>query len=183
MDSRALPEILSSEIAVSTGHFRIERLHLRFANGEKRVYERMLGGGNGAVMIVPVLGSDLLLVREYCAGTNSYELGFPKGRGEKGEDWRATAQRELREETGYGAGNCTYLRKVNSAPSFFASDIDLVLAEDLFPAPLDSGDEPEPMELVKWPLARAADLLLEPGFREARCLAALAAAMRIRHWQ
>ncbi len=181
--SDRLPEILGTEVTVSTEHFRIERLHLEFANGQRRYYERMAGDSGGAVMVVPVLGDQMLLIREYCAGTHSYELGFPKGRSEAGEDWRQTAERELREETGYRGGTYTYLRRVNSAPSFFAADIDLVLAEDLIWDPLDTGDEPEPVEKIWRPLGDMSALLLDPAFREARCLAALAAAMQLKGWR
>ena len=31
-------------------------------------------------MVVPITAdNELLLVREYCAGTHNYQLGFPKG--------------------------------------------------------------------------------------------------------
>lgn len=180
---KQLPEILSTSIESKTDYFRIERLQLRFSNGEIRFYERMLGKEHGAVMMVPVLGSDLLLIREYCAGTHSYELGFPKGRVESGEGWQEASDRELREETGYSAGRYTFLRSVNSAPSFFRSSIDLVLAEDLQYQPLKTGDEPEPLEIVKWPVSRCSELLRSPEFQEARCLVALALAMELRHWQ
>ncbi len=177
-----LPQILDRRIIVDTEHFKIERLHLKFSNGQIRYYERMAGGGAGAVMIVPVLDNDLVLVREYCAGTNSYELGFPKGKSDPGETWRDTAERELREETGYSAGCYTYLRSVISAPSFFSVSIDLVLAEDLTENRLDTGDEPEPVEIVRWPLSRVSELFSDSSFHEARCLAALASAARLRGW-
>lgn len=118
-EAQQVPRILSSSIEVSTDHFKIEKLHLRFSNGVERFYERMLGSNRGAVMMVPVLGDHLLLVKEYCAGTNSYELGFPKGKIDSGETWMQAAQRELQEEIGYLSNKITFLRSVNSAPSFF----------------------------------------------------------------
>lgn len=36
-------------------------------------------------MIVPVIGNDLLLIREYAVGIEEYELGFPKGLIDPGE--------------------------------------------------------------------------------------------------
>ena len=32
-----------------------------------------------SVLIVPVVNNELILIREYAAGVDSYELGFPKG--------------------------------------------------------------------------------------------------------
>lgn len=74
------PQILHTELVAESRLFKVESVHLRFSNGVERVYERMRSGGRGAVMLVPMLDDDtLLLIREYSAGTHSYELGFPKG--------------------------------------------------------------------------------------------------------
>jgi ADP-ribose diphosphatase len=82
---RKVPEILSAKTVALTRLFRIERIGLRFSNGNEVEYERMPGSTTGAVLIVPVLPPDTaLLIREYTAGTHRYELGLPKGRFERG---------------------------------------------------------------------------------------------------
>ena len=64
----------------------MERLDLEFGNGERRRYERLHGRGHGAVIVVPMLDDDtVLLVREYAAGVHRYELGLVKGRIDAGE--------------------------------------------------------------------------------------------------
>lgn len=83
--------------------FNVESVDLEFSNGVRRVYERMRPSDREAVMIVPVIGDDLLLIREYAVGTESYELGFPKGLIDPGEGMLEAANRELMEEVGYGA--------------------------------------------------------------------------------
>ena len=84
---KSKPEILKADIVAESRLFKVEALHLRFTNGTERIYERMQGGHRGAVMLVPLLDDDtLLLVREYAAGTHSYELGFPKGVIDAGEN-------------------------------------------------------------------------------------------------
>lgn len=181
-DQHPLPKILESSMEVQTKHFGIEKLKLEFSNGEQRIYERMVGRTNGAVMMVPILGDKLVLVREYCAGTNSYELGFPKGKVDRNETWQEAAERELREEIGYKASTYTFLRSVNSAPSFFQATMVLVLAEDLIADVLDTGDEPEPLELVYYPISDVRKLLVAPDFQEARCLAALACVINLKGW-
>ncbi len=95
--------------------FSIESLDLRFSNGVERTYERMKPSGCNAVMMVPIEQGDILLVRE-AAGTERYELGFPKGL-----DWsRWTAKwsrgSELKEEIGFGANKLTPLKEVILAP-------------------------------------------------------------------
>jgi len=168
-----LPEINGQKQVAKSRLFAIEQIELTFSNGEERLYERMLGSGNGAVMIVPMLDADtLLLVREYCAGTHSYELGFPKGLIDPGEMPEQAANRELQEEIFYGSNKLQFLSQVMMAPAFFNAKMDIFIASDLYPSTLE-GDEPEPLEVVSWPIKEYKTLLQQPDFQEARSIAAL----------
>ncbi|MGL4715079.1 MAG: ADP compounds hydrolase NudE [Aeromonas sp.] len=167
------PEILKAEIVAQSRLFKVESVHLKFSNGEERVYERMRGGNRGAVMVVPLLDPHtLLLVREYAAGTHSYELGFPKGLIDPGENAFEAGNRELMEEAGFGANSLTLLKQVSLAPGYFSSRMDILLARDLFPEQ-QIGDEPEPLQVIPWPLNRIDDLLARPDFTESRSISAL----------
>lgn len=153
--------------------FTIEQMQLHFHNGARRIYERIRSHGHGAVMIVPITpGGSLLLVREYAAGTDRYELAFPKGLIAAGETPEEAANRELREEAGFAARELVWLRSMTLAPGYFGAALDLVLARDLYHSPLE-GDEPEPPEVVEWPLQARDALLCRPDFTEARSIAAL----------
>ncbi|WJW75218.1 ADP compounds hydrolase NudE [Thiohalobacter sp. IOR34] len=168
-----LPQILRVTTLARSRLFEIQQLDLRFSNGVETQYERLRGSGAGAVLVVPMRDAEtLLLVREYAAGTERYELGFPKGRIEAGEDPLATADRELKEEIGYGARKLTPLHSVTVAPGYFGHLTHLVLAEDLYEE-RQPGDEPEDMEIVSWPLAELDALLARDDFTEARSIAAL----------
>lgn len=170
---KQLPNIKGQKQVAKSRLFTIEQLDLTFSNGEEREYERMLGSGNGAVMIVPMLDSDtILLVREYCAGTHSYELGFPKGLIDPGETPEQAANRELQEEIFYGAKQLHHLSQVMMAPAFFNAKMDIFIASDLYSSQLE-GDEPEPLEVVSWPIKEYKSLLSKPDFKEARSIAAL----------
>ncbi|PJG60404.1 ADP compounds hydrolase NudE [Aeromonas cavernicola] len=167
------PQILKAEIVAQSRLFKVEALHLQFANGEERVYERLRGGNRGAVMVVPLLDANtLLLVREYAAGTHSYELGFPKGLIDPGEDAFEAGNRELMEEAGFGANRLIALKQVSLAPGYFASRMDILLAQELFPEQR-VGDEPEPLDVIPWPLDRIDELLARPDFSESRSISAL----------
>lgn len=173
MSKNKLPIISNAKQVAKSRLFKIEQIDLAFSNGEKRQYERMLGTGSGAVMIVPMLDEKtLLLVREYCAGTHSYELGFPKGLIDPGESAAQAANRELKEEIGFGAKTLLHLQKVTMAPAFFNAQMDIFIAEQLYSEKL-LGDEPEPLEVVQWKLADYKNLLLQDDFNEARSVAAL----------
>ncbi|WP_261817398.1 ADP compounds hydrolase NudE [Vibrio gallicus] len=178
MAKQSKPKILNKQQVAQSRLFCIEALDLEFSNGEKRTYERMKPSGRDAVMIVPITEQgDLLLVREYAAGTENYELGFPKGLIDAGETPVIAANRELKEEIGFGATHLTPLKEVILAPSYFSSRMTLFLAQDLYPESLE-GDEPEPLELIRWPLAQADELLTHLDFCEARSISALMLAQR-----
>ena len=178
MTKRTKPEILAKQTVAQSRLFSIESLDLRFSNGEERTYERMKPSGHNAVMMVPITEQgDILLVREYAAGTERYELGFPKGLIDPGEQPSDAAVRELKEEIGFGANKLTPLKEVVLAPSYFSSKMTLFIAEDLYPEKLE-GDEPEPLDIVRWPLAQAEELLTHLDFCEARSITALLLTLR-----
>ncbi|AQS40507.1 NUDIX family protein [Shewanella psychrophila] len=167
------PEILGSEIVAQSRLFKIEQVNLKFSNQVERQYERMKGNNRGAVMVVPVLnGETLLLGREYAAGTHTYELGFPKGLIDPGEEAHEAANRELQEEIGFGARKLTHLMELSLAPGYFASKMQVFIAEELYESVLE-GDEPEPIEMVPWPLDNWQSLLEQEDFSESRSVSAL----------
>ena len=178
MGQKKKPQILEINPVAQSKLFCIEAVDLEFSNGTKRTYERMKPGNRHAVLVVPVTEQgDLLLVREYCVGTDRYELGFPKGLIDEGENPLEAANRELKEEIGFGAESLTLLKEVVLAPSYFSSRMSLFLAQGLYPEQLE-GDEPEPLEVIRWPLMQADELLTHLDFSEARSIAALMLAQR-----
>lgn len=172
-DDKQKPQILSQEIVAQSRLFKIEQIQLQFSNGEQRLFERMRGSGRGAVMVVACPDAEhFYLIREYSAGTHDYQLGFPKGLVDPGEEVLDAANRELKEEAGFGATTLVPLKSVALAPGYFNATMQIVLATGLYPQSLP-GDEPEPLELVKWRWQDFDELLLQADFTEARSIAAL----------
>ena len=169
------PIILKKTTIATSRLFRIESLDIEFSNGEQRNYERLARGnpGGGAVLVVPLLDDDtVLLIREYSAGVHRYELGLPKGKTDAGESFFEAANRELKEEVGYGANNLHHLASFSIAPSYLEHMTDIIIATDLYPEKLE-GDEPEELEVVPWPLSNINGLLATGECTEARSIAAL----------
>jgi ADP-ribose diphosphatase len=170
--SRKLP-IIHGITEHAAGPLRMERLDLEFSNGERRQFERQVGRGHGAVVVVPMIDNEtVLLVREYAAGMHRYELGLVKGRMDAGETPIESANRELKEEAGFGARQLDVLRAMTLAPTYMSHQSWLVVARDLYPERLP-GDEPEELEVVPWKLAALDQLMLREDFSEGRSLAAL----------
>lgn len=172
MSQRVKPEITETKVVATSRLFKIEQVKLRFSNGERRTYERMKGGSRGAVMIVPVHQGNLLLIREYAVGTEKYELGFPKGLIDPNEMPIEAANRELQEEIGFSANKLTMIKELSLAPGYFSSKMHVYLAEGLSESWLE-GDEPEPLEIVPWPLNQWEKLIGRLDFSESRSVSAL----------
>ncbi|MGD8384634.1 MAG: ADP compounds hydrolase NudE [Lysobacterales bacterium] len=168
-----LPKINARRELDPSELFKIEQLDLEFSNGERRTYERLRSRGLGAVIVVPLRDAEtLLLIREYAAGLHHYELGLVKGRLDPGENVLQAAQRELKEEAGYGARELIELTPLSLAPGYMTHVTHVVLARDLYPEKLE-GDEPETPEVVSWPLADLYSLVQRPDCTEGRSIAAI----------
>jgi len=170
---RKPPIVHSTRLAEGSHFLKVELLDLEFSNGERRTYERLKGSGLGAVIVVPMKDDDtVLLVREYGAGIDRYELGLPKGRLDQDETVEQGANRELKEEVGYGARDLHILTTLSLSPSYMTSMTHVVLARELYAERL-VGDEPEELEVVEWKLSRLHELIGRPDVSEGRSIAAL----------
>ena len=174
---RKKPTIHQIKTVASSRLFNVEELELEFSNGEERVYERIASRGHGAVLIIPVLKENnaedcILLIREYAAGTDRYELGFPKGKVEKDEEILDAANREIMEEVGYESAKLTLLKKLSLAPGYMGHVTSIILAEELTEHH-EPGDEPEELEVVPWKISQIDQLIERDDFAEGRSVAAI----------
>lgn len=168
------PKVLNHSIVAQSRLFRIEQVDLRFSNGVETQYERMLGSAKGAVLIVPLLDDNrLLMIKEYCVGVERYELTLPKGKIDPGESILDAANRELQEEVGYAANRLTHLKSVSLAPGYSTHMTHIIIAEDLYPCESDDGDEPEPLEVVPCELEKINEIVTQESCTEGRTIAAL----------
>lgn len=167
------PEILETRLVARSRLFGIEEVDLRFRNGAERTYERLRTPPIPAVMCVPLLDDDtVVLIREYGVGLEEYQLTLPKGALDEGEDWRTAANRELQEEAGYACRRLTWLKRMTLSPGYMQHEITVALAEDLYESRLP-GDEPEPLEVLTWSLSNLPALFEREDMNEARVIAAL----------
>ena len=170
---KQLPHILSLSTVAKSRLFEIQAVELKFSNGIDRTYERFRPFNRDSVIVIAIDGEDLLLIREYAVGTEQYELGFVKGGMDTGETPEQSANRELQEEIGLGGKKIGhFLRTMKINPQIMGHKMHVLLGEDLYPNQLE-GDEPEPLEIVRYPLSQLDTLLISDEFNEARNLAAL----------
>ena len=170
---RKNPKITNIHSVTRSHVFNVESMDVEFSNGETRVFERLKPGGNGAVLVVPMIDKDtVLMIYEFSAGTERYELGLTKGKIDKGETHIEAASRELKEEIGYGSNKLTFLKTITLAPAYQSGATHIILAEELYQESAE-GDEPEPLEIVSRKLSDIEKLTYDDDLTEARSILAL----------
>lgn len=173
------PKVLKRSEVARSRIFRVEECQIRFANGNERLYERMRSSKLGSVMIVPMLSdNEVLLIREYGAGIADYHWSLPKGALEAAESLFDGANRELMEETGYGARKFTFLKPMATSPGYMEHVIAVVIAQNLYEKKLPA-DEPEPIGTRVFALNKISEWVMSNDICEGRAIAAL---YMVRDW-
>jgi len=98
----------------------------------------------GAVVIIPITDQgDLVMTEQYRISVDRMLLELPAGTRENGEDYIQTADRELSEETKFGASSLTDIGTLYPAPGFCNEEQKVIIAKNLYKRdlPADFGEE------------------------------------------
>jgi ADP-ribose pyrophosphatase len=130
----------------------------------------------GASAVVPFLDANddpqVLLIRQYRYAANGYVYEIPAGRIDAGETPEQCARRELREETGYSAGEVRLLSSIFTTPGFIDEKIHLFAAEDLTGGTVNQEPD-EFMELHPLRLSRVVAMILSGEIVDGKSIAGL----------
>ncbi len=111
------------------------------------------------VVIVPIIGQDILLLSEYCAGSNSFILSLPGGKADPDESVEDAARRELAEETGYKCDELIKLRFAYEHPSTSIRKSHVFAARKL--SKVDVAVSDEIIHVLRLPFKSAIDMCME----------------------
>ena len=132
------------------------------------------------VMVIPVLGEDFLLVRQWRHAARGLTTEFPGGVVDGDEDPALAAARELAEETGFRAGKLSHLGSVSPNPALFANRFHCYLAEELIPTGTQHLDADELLRYERRPIREVLADYGSPEYSHALMGTALAFYLRNR---
>jgi ADP-ribose pyrophosphatase len=132
-----------------------------FVDPDGNEFERDVVHHPGAVVVVPVIDSDVVLVRQYRAAIDDVLLELPAGKRDvSDEPVELTAHRELEEEVGMQAGSMEKIAEFYNSPGFCDEHSYLFLATDLTPCATSfQGHEEQHMTIERVPLDSVPDLI------------------------
>ncbi|WP_324676389.1 NUDIX hydrolase [Hymenobacter sp. GOD-10R] len=134
---------------------------------------------NKAIGIIPIdADGNTWLVGQYRYPLNEYSWEIPMGGGPVELDILESAQRELREETGFSAQRWTNIARLHTSNSVTDEEGFVFLAEDLIPGEVEP-EETEDLRLWKLPFADAVQMALDNRITDAISVAGLLKADKI----
>lgn len=144
-----LEEKTLSSKQIFRGRFlKVEQDQVQAPDGRTYVREYIIHPG--AAMMIPLLpNGNVVMIHQYRHAVKQVFLEFPAGKRDHGEDTLLTAQRELKEETGYEAKDWKFLTTIHPVIGYSNEHIDLYLAQSLTLAErqLDQGEFIEVIEV------------------------------------
>jgi len=151
-----------------------------FAGPAGESFERDVVHHPGAVSVVPLLGEEFVLVRQYRAALDHDLLEIPAGKrdvvGEPPED---TAHRELVEEVGFRAGRLVKLAEFYNSPGFSDEHSHTFLGLDLVEVPSSAqGIEEEHMTIERVPVDDVPAMIASGALIDAKTIIGLTLALR-----
>ncbi len=142
-------EVLDQKSILKTPVYEIISMKERAATGIEGDYVAIKAPE--WVVVIPVHGENFVPVKQYRHGEGRITMEFPGGVVDGDEDPKATAIRELEEETGYRAGKITCLGKVSPNPALFQNHFSVFLAEELVQTGSRNLDEDEVLNFEEMP--------------------------------
>lgn len=121
---------LSSKQVYNGRFLKVEQDQVQAPDG--KIYFREYILHPGAAMVIPLLpNGNVVMIHQYRHAVKQVFLEFPAGKRDHGEDTILTAQRELKEETGYEAKEWKFFTTIHPVIGYSNEHIDLYLAKDL----------------------------------------------------
>jgi ADP-ribose pyrophosphatase len=155
--------VVESKVVAHAGFLAITEEQVVGPDGDE--FARVVVRHPGAVVIVPVIGDEVVFVRQYRVAIDSDLLEVPAGKRDvDDEPPEETARRELEEEIGFRPGRLVKLAEFFNTPGFCDEHTHLYLALDLEdlggPRTVSPEERAMTVERVRWDRV---DALIDSG--------------------
>lgn len=138
----------------------------------KTSYREIVEHNGGVALAAVTPEGKMVMVRQYRKAAEKAVLEVPAGKIEKDEDHRLTAERELREETGYSAGKIEHITSFYSSIGYSTEVIYLYYATELTPGETDFDDN-ESIEILEYDLKELKEMVFSGAIEDAKTIAAI----------
>jgi ADP-ribose pyrophosphatase len=138
----------------------------------KTSYREIVEHNGGVALAAVTPEGKMVMVRQYRKAAEKAVLEVPAGKIEKGEDNRLTAERELKEETGYSAGRIEHITSFYSSIGYSTEVIYLYYATDLTPGETEFDDN-EAIEILEYDIPELKRMVLSGEIEDSKTIAAI----------
>ncbi len=150
-------------------NLRKDKVHVKDG---KTSYREIVEHNGGVALAAITNEGKMVMVRQFRKAAEKAVLEVPAGKIEKGEDHRLTAERELKEETGYSAEKIEFVTAFYSSIGYSTEMIYLYLATNLTPGETEFDDN-ESIEIIEYELADLKKMVLSGEIEDAKTIAAI----------
>ena len=150
-------------------NLRKDKVHVK---DNKTSYREIVEHNGGVALAAITPEGRMVMVKQFRKAAEKAILEVPAGKIEKGEDHALTAERELKEETGYSAGKIEFITSFYSSIGYSTEVIYLYLATDLTPGETDFDDN-ESIEILEYDLPELKKMIFSNEIEDAKTIAAI----------
>ncbi|MBP3709866.1 MAG: NUDIX hydrolase [Treponema sp.] len=119
-----------NRVLLTTPVFKVLETNSISFNGQEGHYD-IINPEHDWVIVVPVLDSNFLMVKQWRHARNALSIEFPGGVMDDGETPEQSAARELQEETGFTAQKLIQLGTLSPNPALMTNNVHFFVAEHL----------------------------------------------------
>lgn len=164
------------EITVQTDHIFKGKIislqvdHVKLPNG--KMSTREIVKHPGAVAVLALHEDKMIVVEQFRKPLEKNQIEIPAGKLEPGEEPKAAAIRELKEETSFDCGSIQHVHSFYTSPGFANEKIVLYLAENLKKGKMEL-DENEFLECESITMEEALQYIKEEKISDAKTIIAV----------
>lgn len=140
-------------------------------NGET-AYREIVEHSGGVVMAAITKDDKMVMIRQFRKAVEQVVFEAPAGKLELGENVIEAAKRELKEETGYRAGQIDFMGTYFSSCGYTSEKLNFFLCSDLTPGDTDFDDH-EALIIEEWPLLNLFQQVLAGEINDAKTALAI----------